>query len=268
MGSINESWHSQLLLVLQNLKISAELKAYDGYHLVSLNEGTAVLNLMDLKNTKLPQELISLQEAYLQKNSQLIHLWEDVWQTRKEQVLGRIKALVGLNARVYARKTDVIVLSQLEADTFLDANHLQSSVGLKFRYGLVWNDQLVAVAGFSGLRKMHNGLDNYRSAELIRFANLLGTTVIGGFTKLLSHFIKLHQPNDVMSYADRDWSLGRTYEKSEFSLVETTPPALILVDKNTFIRTFPHRLNNEASENQYLKVFNSGNLKYILDCEY
>jgi hypothetical protein len=162
----------------------------------------------------------------------------------------------------------VIELSQLEADDFLNENHLQHSVGARFRYGLVSDGQLVAVACFSRLRKMHNAAGLYTSAELIRFANLLGVTVIGGLSKLLSHFINLHKPDDIMSYADKDWSLGSAYERSGFSMVDVTDPSKILVHKETLTRIFPHRLPDNTDLASYQEVYNTGNLKYILSCEY
>ncbi|MEJ7557763.1 MAG: hypothetical protein WKF66_05600 [Pedobacter sp.] len=266
MGSL-KPWHAELLEELDFMVVPFELLPDNCYDLVSLKAGTVVLNLMSFDSTKLPEELIELQETFGRKNSQLIHVWEDVWGSRKEQVLSRIKAIVGFNTRIHARKTAVTILSQLEADAFLNENHLQYTVRLKYRYGLVLDSRLVAVAGFSALRKMHNDMDDYRSAELIRFANLQDTTVVGGFTKILAHFIKVHQPDDVMSYADRDWSLGSSYERSGFKHVETTLPSRIFVDKKTLARTFPHRLTNISSENGYFEVYNTGNLKYILACE-
>ncbi|MFP5080254.1 hypothetical protein [Pedobacter sp. JCM 36344] len=267
MGSIIQSWHNDLLTELNSVGLHYEIFVQAHYSLVLLKEGEVVLNLLNLNNSKTPEEVLNLPNVYNLEKKQLIHLWEDVWSTRKEQVLSRLKAIAGLNTRIHARKTEIVSLSQPEANVFLNKNHLQFSVGARHRYGLVVDNGLVAVACFSGLRKMHNGTAGYRSAELIRFANLHGITVIGGFTKLLSHFIKRHQPNDIMSYADRDWSKGSAYERSGFILAGITPPAIILVNKNTLSRTFAHRMNDSQSEDLYLKIFNTGNLKYILACE-
>ena len=65
----------------------------------------------------------------------------------------------------------------------------------------------MAVATFSGGRTLKFGdRKNQRSYELIRFATLKEFVVIGGFDKLLKAFCKEHQPDDIMTYADRDWS--------------------------------------------------------------
>lgn len=267
MGSLIQPWYNQLLTELKSAEFSSEISVHENFDLLSLHEGKVVLNLMNPGSSKLPEELVNLQDTFKLKDIQLIHLWEDVWLSRKDQVLSRLKSIIGHNIKIHARKTEVVRLSQKEADEFLNVSHLQLSVGAKYRYGLAIDGKLVAVACFSGLRKMRNGITDYKSAELIRFANLLGTTVIGGFTKLLSHFIKLHEPNDVMSYADRDWSIGLAYERAGFKLVGATPPSAIILEKDTLIRTFPHRLTGNFQGREYLDVFNTGNLKYILYCE-
>jgi len=53
-----------------------------------------------------------------------------------------------------------------------------------FKYGLFKNNELVGVASFS-----KNRFSNKGDFELIRFANKLHTTIIGGFSKLLKYFV-------------------------------------------------------------------------------
>ena len=83
-----------------------------------------------------------------------------------------------------------------------------------------------------------------------------------------------------MSYADRDWSLGKGYDQLGFELTSITAPAYVYVDEETKLRYFPHRLpkkvlaafdeQKELNLDEYLamqgyaKAFNTGNLKYHL----
>jgi hypothetical protein len=80
-----------------------------------------------------------------------------------------------------------------------------------------------------------------------------------------------------MTYADMDWSYGKGYTKLGFELAEQSPPADIWLSRPTLLRYFPHRLPEEVQSFlltpdfsakmrslQYTRVFNSGNLKYIL----
>lgn len=209
--------------------------------------------------------LVSRQEEYKSRGIYLVYLWEDVWRSRREQVEGRMKSILGLNKRIHGRKTKIIKIDQMEADRFLEQHHLQGTAKAKYRFALRDGDELLAVAAFSNLRYMKKGGPEYRSAELIRFATRTGYTVTGGFTKLLKHFIALYQPQDVMSYADRDWSLGRAYEQGGFVLSGLTPPAEIWLDQLTLKRYFAHRLPAGVPDaDRYVRIFNTGNLKYML----
>ncbi len=226
-----------------------------------------MLNLIDIAGGHTGPSLVDLAESAASEGIYLVQLWEDVWHSRREQVLGRIAAIIGTNKRLHGRQTKIVQLTQSQMDEFLNQHHLLGTAKSKYRFGLVHGDKLVAVAGFSNLRYMKKGGPIYRSAELIRFATLTGFTVTGGFTKLLKHFIDTYQPNDIMSYADRDWSQGGAYSRAGFTLIEITAPAKIWLNKATLERYFAHRLplsSADTAEVDYIKIFNTGNLKYIL----
>lgn len=271
-------WQNSVTLALLDAGIDTVNIGHERYDLLRCND-SVIAHLVPLENDFEPQELIELQAAYQLLGINLVHLWEDIWFTRQKQVIGRIKSLLGLNKRLHGRKGSIVAIDQKQADDFLDHNHIQGTARAKYKFALKIEDRIVAVACFSNTRIMRRIAPDYRSVELIRFATLIGFTVTGGFTKLLKHFIKLVRPNDVMSYADRDWSLGNAYEYSGFQLVSVTPPAQIGLDKEKMIRYFSHRIPNfelnnikpdeesvaKVDENQhFLPVFNTGNLKYIL----
>lgn len=66
--------------------------------------------------------------------------------------------------------------------------------------------------------KKHDGY------ELSRFCNKINTTIIGGASKLLKHFIKIYNPVEIISYADRRWSIGNLYEKLGFNKKHVNRP--------------------------------------------
>nr|WP_068892398.1 hypothetical protein [Pedobacter panaciterrae] len=269
---IKPVWQQDVVTSLEDVGITTTYIESLEYDLISVGTGSVVMNMISLENTYRSEGLILLQEKYQLKNISLVNLWEDIWKTRKAQVIGRISSILGLNNRIHARKTKIIAITQQQANDFLNDNHLQASAKANYKFGLSLDDQVIAVGCFSNLRYMKGRSPGYRSAELIRFASLTGYTVIGGFSKLLQHFIKNYKPDDVMSYADRDWSLGKAYEQSGFKLAEVTSPAEIWVKQDTLVRYFSHRLpaeffNKESGSimgDEYVKVFNTGNLKYIL----
>lgn len=255
-------------------------KKVGGQTLILLDKGQVAVHMVSLQTAIDPEKLIALQAEYQKNNIYLVHLWEDIWKTRRNQVLGRIGSILGLNKTLHGRKAKVVLINQAEADDFLKENHLQASAKAKYKFALHIDGQMVAVALFSGGRPMNRIAPDYRSYELIRFASLIGFTVTGGFSKLLKHFISLVKPNDLMSYADKDWSLGNAYDLSGFKLVKESPAVGIWLNRTSLKRSFIHRLpaalltemkelNKEAQElylmeNDYIPVFNTGNLKYIL----
>ncbi|WP_237028667.1 hypothetical protein [Pedobacter steynii] len=277
MGSITADWQLNFVAALQEKGIAFK-EGED--RLVLLDKGQVAINMVSLQNNVDPEKLIDLQTDCQKKNIYLVHLWEDIWKTRRNQVLGRIASILGQNKTLHGRKAKVLVINQAEADEFLEENHLQASAKARYKFALDIDGQMVAVALFSGGRPMNRIAADYRSYELIRFASLIGYTVTGGFSKLLKHFINLVQPNDLMSYADKDWSLGNAYDLSGFKLVKESPAVDIWLNRKDDKRVFTHRLpiplqsamkemakeeqQQFLLENDYIRVFNTGNLKYIL----
>lgn len=253
----------------------------DFFDILLLNGKEGLLiNLISIENEYNAAALTGFSEACAKKDIQVIQLWEDIWMSRREQVLSRLCSVLGLNKTVHGRKTKIVTVDQEKANVFFERHHLQGTAGCKYRYGLEFDQELIAVAGFSDKRPM-NHTAGYTSAELIRFATVKGITVTGGLSKLISHFVKLHEPNDIMSYADRDWSDGKGYLRLGFTEVARTSPIQLYLQQDTMLRHLPHRLPaavlqtlkdmEEINHVEYLKslnykpVYNTGNLKYILN---
>jgi hypothetical protein len=250
----------------------------DGPHPIIQCSTELYINVVSLGAKANPYEFINLQETYQQEGKLIVHLWEDVWLLNQTGVLSRIKSFLGLNQTFHARKAKLIEVASPKASQFLNAYHLQGFVKAKYHFGLLINDEVIAMASFSDLRPMKSKGSQYNSAELVRFASKDGYTVTGGLSKLIKHFLNLKQPNDLMSYADRDWSIGKGYEHLGFELTAITAPAYLYVDEETKLRYFPHRLpkevlagfdeQKELNLDEYLakygfaSAFNTGNLKY------
>lgn len=250
------NWHHQFCLALAHHKIGCFFYLEDGFQLLRIDD-QLIINLVSLNNNISPQTLIKLQERYHQEGTKLIHLWEDLWLLKPYQVLARIKSLIGKNIRIHGRKTKVCKITKPVADSFLTENHLQGSVSSRYKIGLFEKDELVAVATFSALRKM-NHTENYKSAELIRFAVKAGYSITGGLSKLISFFVATYKPNDLMTYADRDWSAGEAYIKLGFKQTAVLEPQIYGLDGNQ------NRLLKKDQEVFPQEVFNTGSLKFIL----
>lgn len=186
-------------------------------------------------------------------------------------VKSRLRALLGLNDKIHARKTICKEISDTDTRTFLDDNHLQGACVSKYRYGLFHNDELVSAMTF-GKSRFKNEL------EMLRFANKLNTNVIGGASKLFKHFFLNDHPEirtDV-SYADRRWSFGNLYNKLGFSLTSITPPNYyyILSDgRHNRVEFQKHKLVAQGADSnkteheimlsrEIYRIYDCGNLKY------
>lgn len=280
MGLENKDWRQEFRVQLNDSGIFTAMMPSSIFYLLRLNGLEKILfNLLSVDQHPDAEESVKLRSDFENEGIQVIQLWEDIWIKKPEQVLSRIKSVLGLNRRVHGRKTKIVPVKQETANDFFNTYHLQGTAGCKYRYGLELDNQLLAVAGFSAKRPM-NHTENYSSVELIRFATIDGVTVTGGLSKLIRHFVASEKPDDMMSYADQDWSDGNGYTRLGFTLVGKTPPMQILLHKDTLERCFPHRLPTtlqqdiEAMDEQermlylrklnYTPVFNTGNLKYLL----
>ena len=148
----------------------------------------------------------------------LIQIYSDEWLNKRDIVETRLKSITGIDRKLYARKCTLRKLDSTEANTFLRTHHIQGAGMSSIRYGLDDPEgKLVAVMTFGAARfQTSETADTSNTFELIRYN--CNCTVVGGFSKLLKAFIKDHNPDHIISYSDRRWSLGNVYAKNGFNL--------------------------------------------------
>lgn len=206
----------------------------------------------------------------------LIHIYEDDWLYKRTIVESRLKSILGFSERkIFARKC---VIKELDNDTtksFLEKNHLQGGgPNSKYRFGLFFENELVACMTFGSSRFEKNKI------ELHRFANKLGSNVIGGASRLFKHFLNTIKPTEVISYADRSWTMNNgksVYEQLGFKLLNKTRPNYYYINGDYRVNRFKYRKSElvkegfDASKSEseimeargYNKIYDSGNLKFI-----
>ena len=202
------------------------------------------------------------------KNLKTVTLYEDLWHTKGDIVRNRLLAILGRGEAIFARKCAVIKLNRDVAAGFLDKNHLLGYSTCKYRYGLVYNREIVAVATFSASRPMKRGEVIVDSYEWVRYANLGSKRIVGGMGKIMNHFVKAERVQEIMSYADIDWGDGDVYRKLGFTLAGKTPPIEFYVNRDTFERISVKKLRNDLKyksipESDMVLIRNSGNLKFL-----
>jgi len=189
-------------------------------------------------------------------------------------VASMISSKMGNNRRVYARKCIIKAVNVKDSKDFCKKTHLQGYAKSKFKLGLYYNNELIQL--------MTIGKPRYTKEaeyEIIRFSSKLNTTVVGGFSKLLTYFERKYKPKNIISYANRRWSEGDVYEKTGFTKIRITPPGFRYFKGGKYFareELQKHKLegklniyNNKIStkenikNNGYLTLYDSGNIVYI-----
>jgi len=187
-----------------------------------------------------------------------IHIDIDQIESSQQILLQRLRGLHGIGKRIYARQTVVARIDKKVTLDFLTDHHLNVALAGKYRYGLFYNGDLVSVAVFSGGRLMKDEREGYRSFELIRFCHKADFLVIGGLSKLIKAFVSDFHPQDIMTYADLDWTNESSLERIGFKTLNTILP-------QTFYVVHGGRQVHKPQENEdYYEVQNRGSLKLKL----
>jgi len=212
------------------------------------------------------------------QNIQLLHIYDIEWQNEEKQqiIKSKIKHQLGQSKRIFARKCEVKEISNIECKKFLNETHLQGYCPSKVKLGLFCGNKLCAAATFGKSRYNKN-----YEWELLRYSNDLNSTVVGGLSKLMAHFIKIYCPRSIISYADRRWSttLNNLYETIGFTYIGNASPNykyfhlsnnISLKSRNQFQK---HKLKNKLeifdsalseyenmSLNGYYRIWDCGNL--------
>jgi hypothetical protein len=195
-----------------------------------------------------------------------IVIWQDQWQLKKEIIISRIEAAIGISNKIHARQTQVVRLDKHIAQHFLETYHLQGSTSAYYKYGLVYQDEIVAVATFSKARVMYDGPVYYRSYELERIASKGNMVVVGGLSKLIKYFINQHNVVHIMTYVDAAWGEGGAFEKIGFTKYARMQPNVYYVNNQTFERIVQHVfVSKQIHTNTWSKILNLGSYKMVYD---
>jgi hypothetical protein len=204
---------------------------------------------------------------FRERGIRIIHIWEDDWIKRCYILKSQIKNLLNKSERkIFARKCYVKEITDSKiATNFLEDNHIQGKDYSNIKLGLFYSEELVSVMTFNkseGRKKMEDGGWN-----LSRFCNKINLNVIGGASKLLNFFIKNYNVSRIVSYADRDWSMGDLYFKLGFDLVsETNPDYKYIVENKRIHKSRFRKSKTGLSEKRLdlLKIWDCGKLKFMI----
>jgi hypothetical protein len=172
----------------------------------------------------------------LKKGIDLIYVWGDDWELKKDLVKSIINNRLGLTTKIGARKCLIKEVDKQESKKFLKNNHIQGDCVESKRYGLYFNKELISLATFK-LMKKDTGI-----YELKRFCNKQNLSVIGGLSKLFKHFIKEVDPNEIIAFCDNDYFKEDIYYSIGMILIDDFIPnywwsnGLERLDKRNFTK--------------------------------
>ena len=170
----------------------------------------------------------------------LFHIFEDEWINKREIVYSMIRNILGKTSiSLRAHKCEIREVSSTDCKQFLISNHLQGACPTTYRYGLYYNNELVAIMAF-GKSRHFIGSGEYEY-ELLRFCNKINTRVIGGAGKLFKYFVQQHKPKSIISYADKRWSNGNLYRQLGFTHLRDSSPNYFYVIDNERKNRFNYR---------------------------
>ena len=173
----------------------------------------------------------------------LLQFFEDEVNDKPNIVKSMVINVIGeTKNKIYGRKCVIKELTYKESKYFLNENHIQGNCMSLIRYGLFYNNELVSIMTFGRLRNnLGNKIKKEGEYELLRFCNKLNTTVIGGASKLLKHFINNNSVLSIISYCDRRISDGELYNKLGFSFIQNSKPNYFYTSKNKRVNRYNYR---------------------------
>ena len=221
--------------------------------------------------------------ACAEQGIRLIHIFEYEWENESEQI--KIKQLLKNtltddNKKIYARETSICTPSIQEVKDFENKYHLQGYASDNIHIGLTYKDELIAIMTFGKPR-----FDNNYQYEVIRMCIKDNISIVGGTQKMFKHFIKVYDPNNVITYVNIAKFTGNSYTKMGFKPLEApiTSPNYVWVDshnnilkrymtmKSKIVEKGLGTVNETEDEimtkNNFLKVYDCGNLKLVYNKE-
>jgi hypothetical protein len=214
---------------------------------------------------------------FKEKGIRILNIWEDDWIYREDIIKSIIRLNLNIDInRVYARNCKISKVSERECKDFLNKNHIQGWCVSKYRYALIYNDEIISILTI-GKRRLNLGYkNNKKELEILRFCNKINTSVIGGFSKLFKSIKKDIEFDRIITYSDLSIFTGDIYLKTGFKFIGITEPGYYYnikgIRKNRFnfnksklikMGFDTNKTEREIMfENKHYRVYDCGNSKF------
>ena len=160
------------------------------------------------------------QEFFSKLGIDVIFIFEDEWIENRKIVesilLSRIRKF---DTILYARKLTLREVPKKEEKDFFNNNHLQGFVGSSYCCGLYNGDELVSCMSFGKSR-----FNKKYEWELLRYATIINSSVVGGAKRIFKRFITDNSPRSLISYCDKRYFTGYVYTSLGMNLINESAP--------------------------------------------
>lgn len=183
----------------------------------------------------------------LEKNINLIHIWEDDWKYKQNIIKSMILNRLGKLKQIDSKECEIKEIKDISiVKDFLNENHLEGFIKSSIKLGLYYNSDLMSMMLFKKIK------DSYK----LIYCNKLNINIINGENMLINYFKKLYI-SDLIVYINIDWNQYIQYEKIGFKFEKQTKPtySFIINDK---------RSNKNNTNKKYNIIYNTGNMVYNL----
>lgn len=180
----------------------------------------------------------------------LIHIAEWEWRDHSEICKSIIKDALGLNTFIDASQCECRDVIVEDEHIFLDENHIYGYAQSHKRYGLYYKNKLVQLLTINTITHKQN------EVEIVRICTKLNTTVVNGFSRLLSCIDKYN----IVSYIDISKFDCKSFYKVGFKFDSYIEPSFVYVRGNEIL----HKYNiNDIRYNDYTKYYDCGKIKVV-----
>lgn len=205
-----------------------------------------------------------LREDFESEGKRILQFYEDEIYSKWDIIENLINnSLNKTIVKLDARKTKIRLVTAAEANSFNNMNHLMGAAPISRSYGLIFDEALISLIA------VKNKQD---TLEISRFCTKIGVNMRGGFSKLLSHLIRIFNPKQIISFCDLRYATGKSYEILGFQRVGITR-SWQWTDKYKRYNRLACTASNDKTEKEnaldkkWYKIYDAGQAKYVLNLE-
>jgi hypothetical protein len=168
-----------------------------------------------------------------------------------------------IETKIFARKCELKKVSHKDAILFLSQNHLMGST-LAMHIGLYFEDELVSLMSYK--------VKKNDTLKIERFCSKINTSVVGGFSKLLTYLEKnIDNINEIHNWVDLRYGTGNHLKSKGFVKIKETLGWKWTDGKETYNRLACRANMDErkltesqhAEEKKWFKIYDAGQRLFI-----